>query len=168
MGYWHEHPMAGDTPLDVEGGIDEAYIYPAAHAAGVDHEDLFDKTNLYARFLEKVLPAVLDDPGVFNGYEAFRFVLPYMVATYGVKVTDELHNIRLKSMIGDGGAGERGFGDPVGDFKNPADYAKELHDNWDALMRGEIGYDNLHKERGMFEMLTDAAHKDGNSPINLG
>jgi len=76
--------------------------------------------------------------------EKFSFVLPFLLADFHYTVIDYSDSDKIKDMIKDGGAKDRGYDCPVSneennynDFKSPNDYTCQLRDNWDQLMVNE-------------------------------
>lgn len=177
MGYWDKHPMAGDTPLDVKGHIDDTYVYPLMQSEGFfedeGEEDDITESPRYAEFLLKALPNIVKayEDGTDDGLDEAPFVVPFMVVENGIKIEDEDLSHRVRAMIGDGGAADRGYGDgaedddedeqddqptddtPFDPFSSPQGYADQLEKAWDNLMTGRATYDDLERGKGLFEQI---------------
>ena len=164
MGYWSTHPMAGDTPLDYRNNIDFGIYTEDEWYATCEDPSLISREEIKNRW-EKKLPKFIE---IFEGEEKEgSFVLPFEVVAYQIIIKDKNLSERVKNMIGDGGAKDRGYDCPVSnkennynDFKSPNDYACQLRNNWDDLMDGKISFESLEREVSLIE--TMVKHKEAN------
>jgi len=114
--------------------------------------------------------------------ENCNFVVPFTLAELEIQVSDELLSRKFKQMIGDGGAANREYDLPElnskeyptkennwNDLQTPFDYARQLYDLWDELMKGTVSFEVLSQDKGLFAAIDEAYEQnDGNysGPVN--
>lgn len=164
MGYWSKHPMGGDTPMDAQGHMD--WILFPEDEYGEEELD-FDE-DLYKKVLiekiEDLLQAVEDEEDDEHYLlHIAPFVIPFTIHEQEIQIKDEIISKKIKALIQDGGASERGYDIPSPTEENyptihnnwnalqtPFDYARKLHDLWDGLMDGSIPFKELEQDIGLF------------------
>jgi len=116
---------------------------------------------------------VLQTPYVEN----CSFVVPYEVIAYQIRISDKQLSAKIKEMIGDGGAANRQYQIPKEsdhDFptrenkwnglQTPFDHARMLHDLWDDIMLGNLSFDAVKEDSGLFAALAQQ-DEDGQSGL---
>lgn len=175
MGYWSEHPLGGDQPLDAqlflykELGIKDLYDKCFLEES-TDREKLQAFLQSLKSNLKNNLDKVLKHPYI----KKYPFVIPYTVAENNLILKDNELILKLKNLIGDGGAYNRGYaveesnrGNGYNNFNSPSDYASELRDNWEHIVSGSIVYSDLAKGKCLFEVLSTQINEtnDNNTRI---
>jgi hypothetical protein len=190
MGYWSEHPMGGDAPLDVKSELD-SFLFPEKDRVKMDETEY--KTRLIANLNEIIgLDYIRGEHPTDEMKEKSRsvlrnfmsneeqlertlrgmfrndcsFVLPFTLIEHEIGVKDKALSDKVKSMIGDGGAYERGYDVPKNtdenypdkennwnDLESPFDFAVKLYDLWDGMMEGSVTFDVLENDEGLFSVL---------------
>ena len=188
MGYWGKHPMEGDDPSDTAYVIDaivgelepteemnelqdkfNAAIMKGDKDLAKTIEETFNKeaemvVKQYTEHFISKLPQLADrfeDHDIKN-----KFVLPFTIVQCQIRVEDPTISERIKAMIGDGGAADRGYdtagiSDDYNGFESPEDYANQLRNTWDKLMTGEIHFDSIGQAKGMVESVLEGNHNGG-------
>jgi len=198
MGYWSTHPMGGDTPLDyqakLEGiiglsGDEEKEEYKEEVTKKL--QDLanvnFTRDAFHYDFSNANITQTKEGMEVENLVstpykENCNFVVPFTLAELEIQVSDELLSRKFKQMIGDGGAANREYDLPElnskeyptkennwNDLQTPFDYARQLYDLWDELMKGTVSFEVLSQDKGLFAAIDEAYEQnDGNysGPVN--
>lgn len=155
MGYWNVHPLAGDIPNNKKLEIDVLLFSQKELVKCFDIDDELYRNRLI-QHLEQVSNINLN---------TFSFILPFLVAQYHIKVSNNILSQKLKRMIGDGGAVERGFVIPSkkssayprkennwNNFLSPFDYAVQLRDYWNDIMIEKKGFNDLWKKEDAFSL----------------
>jgi hypothetical protein len=135
MGYWSEHPMGGDEPLD------ETYrMYRImAKLTNVENiNEILENDDEDGSSLTKLIYSIIEKPKlVFDVLISLqmRFVFPWAIYEKAIEIKNEEVKELLKEAIGDGGHNRRCYHhtDP-----GPATYSKTLYDNWDEICTGNI------------------------------
>lgn len=152
MGYWDDHPMAGDTPLDVKGDLENKLTSLLPEPTTFDRwEEDPCETLLTEDSIRTLL--ILMDLGEWEAYENHNFVIPFLMVQFRITTQDEELSERLREMIGDGGAAYRGY--PKNYHEGPEPYAKALYNAWPKLMSGELSMESFDNCRGLFEVMAD-------------
>src|ERR1035437_42472 len=99
MGYWSEHPMAGDTPLDYRDELLSRYD--------------INNTVYYEREVGELKYLIENDliSLIKQSEEYDNFTLPFIIIEYKVKIPNKLI-ARIKKLIGDGRNNVRGYIQP--------------------------------------------------------
>lgn len=171
MGYWSTHPMGGDPPADAECTL-RALLFTEEER----NEELHWKDEVYKKRLEENLSTVLSHHfgRSEDGYGYYPFTFPFTIAELGIRVKDPVLSEKIKEMIGDGDASERGYDTPSegslefptkangwNGLQSPFDYAIQLRDLWDDLMNGSISFDVLQPDQGLFAALENRVPGSG-------
>jgi len=167
MGYWSEHPMGGDSPMDSQFVIMDVLFT----GEEFDNEEIYTYDEIKKRLseqIEKVLEVVKEDLDD-------EFVLPFTIAEFEVQIKDKTLSEEIKEMIYDGDNCERGYEyDPVPtkennytDFDRPICYANQLRDLWDELMENKSKFNELGKNKGLFVIINEQIEKDDLGLINV-
>jgi hypothetical protein len=162
MGYWSKHPMGGDFPRDerlkiVEKACGSCKIYDELFSSDIKndtyHLDEVIKEGLTEKFIDKATR--------FRYSEGHKFVLPFVIAEYEIRIKDKKISDKVKAMIGDGGSSIRGYN--INDPDSPGTHAKRLYDLWDDLMEGKVEFSEIYKDPGLLETIaqkkSDPNHK---------
>lgn len=182
MGYWSEHPLGGDQPTDDKCDLcQEIFEIKCCDEEDDNDEDSGienDECNfiLTEESLTKFVKNMKDDEDIESDFGCF--IIPFLVAEQELRITDKKLSKKIKSLIQDGNAGNRGYDVPYrkskkfptkennyNNLESPFDYARQLYDNWDGLMDGTISFDILGQCPGLFEAIED--HKDKEGLVNV-
>lgn len=153
MGYWDTHPMAGDLPMDAEYALTDLLFSNEERDAALHHDSTFYKERLTQK---------AEEASHIDFFEGQNYVLPFKVAELGIRISDKALSEKIKSMIGDGGASDRGY--PLADssatnnyneFVSPYDYACALYDQWDKGMDGEVDLSTIGMSIGLFDKINE-------------
>lgn len=184
MGYWSKHPLGGDSPYDAISAIKHllyGWLTPEEFAEINKHcgergyedaaeatEDLYfeykapgegDANPLYVaarRAVNDHLPELV--ALAEGGGAGFTFELPFLIAERGWHLRPEVlaaSRTDLIALVGDGGAGERGYHEFLDDADadllaqvrpgeeppSPAHYAAALRSDFDAFVTGARQFD---------------------------
>ena len=163
MGYWSKHPMAGDPPMDFQLVIIDKLF--------TNDEFFNDEIYTYEEFrkrLSEQIEEVYKEVKEELNTDA-RFVLPFTIARYRVKIKDEVLSKKIRKMIDDGGNETRKYDStpiPTKDnnytnFDRPICYANQLRDLWNYLMKDESKFDDLEEYKGLFDTIIEDTIKKG-------
>lgn len=108
MGYWGNHPMAGDAPLDAIS-ILECYAF---EEAGINRDEDVDATEI-KNAIENVKYNLIDEGTELlieedKYFEDFSFVIPFIFLNYDIRFPKDKIDT-LINLLGDGGASRRGY-----------------------------------------------------------
>lgn len=171
MGYWSKHPLGGDQPLDAQLYLYEELGIEALFRKYDDKEcskkEKEKRKEDFLKALSKALETKLDKALEYEYVKDYAFIIPYTVAENGLLLKDKKLADRLKSLIGDGGACNRGYEikeskreNGYNNFQSPFDFASELRDNWeDIVLTGKVKYKDLSRAKGLFEVLSEKIDK---------
>jgi hypothetical protein len=159
MGYWSEHPMGGDSPLD-----DKEELMRQVYELTEAEESLFYSPDSPARaeliekmknlFIEK-LPQLIE----FSENLDCPWVLPYQIVEFEIKITDKNLSDQIKELIGDGGSEERYY--DKDEKESPLTHASYLYSIWDELMAGTKPFENL-EDPGLLAAFAKKISEDNN------
>lgn len=198
MGYWSTHPMGGDTPLDYQAELEEIIGLSGDEEKEEYKEKIMEKLQELADvtftrdafhydFSKAEITQTKEGMEVKNlvstPYEEnCGFVVPFTIAELGIQISDEVLSRKLKNMIGDGGAANREYDIPNkgskeypikennwNNLETPFDYARQLYDLWDDLMKGNVSFDVLSQDKGLFAAIDEAYSQNGGNysgPVN--
>jgi hypothetical protein len=166
MGYWSKHPMGGDMPLDCEANYVFEQIFTKEE---LDSDIEMNEENYSPRLIKHLSTIEMNDPD-------YAFIIPFRVMEFEIQIEDPELRAKIKEMIGDGGAQERGYNVPEpGDvdfptaqngynsFQSPFDYAQQLRDIWDDVMTGVKPFGEAQPDHGLFAVL---ANHTGSGMLN--
>jgi hypothetical protein len=159
MGYWSTHPMGGDSPLDKQAefwNIIDFDVYDVEDE-GMSNEDIQKEIQ---KRVDKKLPELIEH---FEECE-LGFVLPFTLVEWGVKIADKELSDQVKGLICDGGGGERGYDEDEED--SPQAYAKQLEQNWDKIMQGEIDVQDFLDKGLMYQLISKIFDTNDKGLIN--
>ena len=174
MGYWSTHPLGGDQPLDAQLYFYEELGIEALFRKYDDKEcskkEKEKRKEDFLKTLSKALETKLDKALEDEYVKDYAFIIPYTVAQHGLLIKNRNLAERLKNLIGDGGAYNRGYEikesnieNGYNEFQSPSDFASQLKDNWeDIVLTGEAKYKDLSRAKGLFEILCEEADDRNN------
>lgn len=119
MGYWSEHPMGGDYPQDLALDVyyyiikKENMTYLDDFFEGIDEQKRREILNKYKHEL------------LYNMND-YGFVIPYIFIDYSIRFDDQKDLDKIKDLMNDGGAVDRGYDE---DEFGPHIYAEALKRN---------------------------------------
>jgi len=149
MGYWTDHPMGGDAPMDLEGDLLSRY----------DSE--YDEDHCYfEQPKEEIREKIEKDFLVLlkEAEEADNFTFPWILMNYGVQFPEEYLE-RVIELIGDGDGAERGYSPDEG----PAIYCERLRE---AFRKGQRTITPDLECMGLFDTISLALESASLLPVN--
>jgi hypothetical protein len=147
IGYWSQHPMAGDHPLDLQYDFLSAVIGTKLYSSLTD-ENNYDK--IKELFIREIQSGSVEKLLMERG-DDFEFIPPFVIADYAIIIADKHLSGLLKDMISDGGADNRGYDE--NESPSPQVYADDLREKWDGLMDGTIPFSTLERCTGLLETI---------------
>lgn len=151
MGYWHEHPLAGDDPEDSILTL----------VASLGCEDRYDPQ--FKSRLESACSSVEGLHELKGMLEENQwFVIPFLLVVMRIRIDDPTAVEMLQSLIGDGGAEFRGYtsGDESVLSRSPRHYAKQLASLWVGVMSGTVPFEKLTRVPSLIETLDQRIIED--------
>ena len=171
MGYWSEHPMGGDSPLDAISYAQQLYDKRIIESVDIDPDSCpcewacwfpDDKVDYILHHIDKkelaeIKKEIGEDSKFIKsliatfdtgGWESeYVFTLPFFLVKNEIRIKAKYLRKELKGMIADGGGSKRGYKDNEGSCK----YAVVLEKYWDALMDGTLSFKNYFKNTKNFD-----------------
>jgi len=164
MGYWSEHPMGGDTPMDMRDELLGRYDdYNNGPEYYFERDDL--KT-LIERDIDAIVAQAEKDKA--------NHALPFIIVENGVSLRKDLIT-RVKNMIMDGNGCERGYhqkrkATPQNGWnglKCPQDYCDQLRFYFRDISAGKVGADVLKECKGLLQTIGEHVSGGNTGLVNV-